>query len=161
MSNKDYKTSQKMFRVWNGKEMCYRGSIQFDFVDLMLKKETFFEFEGIESGEIVVGDGTTKFEIMQWIGKYDRHGKRIFESDILKFKDPSYWEQTAYGQVVYNHDNCQFEVRNLKRNTYYDKSFSYEDHEFCRMHDIEVIGNIHQNPNMLIEYDDIPKNVKK
>ncbi len=156
-SNKEYKTVNKEFRVWDGKTMLYRGSIQFDFVDLMLKKATFFEFEGIESGEIVVGQSTTKFETMQWFGKYDKRGKRIFEGDIITFKDPSSHENLIYGQVVYNHDDCQFEVKNLKRWTYHDKSFSYSDHEFCRIHDTEVVGNVYENANMLIEHDDIPK----
>lgn len=167
-SNKGYKTSQKVFRVWDGKKMWYDGSIQFDiFPQTILDstsekvKSTFFEFDGIESGEMVVGKATTTFETMQWIGKVDIHNKKIFENDIIRFKDPSHWENIAYGQVVYNHDNCQFEVRNLKRCTYYDKSFSYQDHEFCRMYEIEVVGNSLENPNMLIEYDEIPKETKK
>lgn len=138
MSNKEYKELIKVFRVWDGKSMSY------DF----------------ELGERWIGNNGGEF--MQWIGKVDINQKKIFESDILKFKDPSYWEHIAYGQVVYNTRNCQFEVRNLKRSTYSDKSFSYPEHEFCRMHEIEVIGNIYENPNMLIEYDEIPKEkVKK
>jgi uncharacterized phage protein (TIGR01671 family) len=162
-SNKQFTTSNKVFRVWDGKKMWYDGSIQFDMMpSYNLNKETFFEFEGIESGDIVVGESITKFETMQWFGKIDIHGKRIFENDIIKFKDPSSHENLIYGQVVFNHDDCQFEVRNLKRWTYHDKSFSYSDHEFCRIYDMEVVGNVYETPNMLIEHDDIPKEkVKK
>ena len=162
-SNKEYKECKKVFRVWDGTKMWYEGSIQFDiFPQTILPstsemvKSTFFEFDGIESGEMVVGKATTTFETMLWIGKNDIHGKKIFENDIIKFKDPT-WAGIIYGQVVFNHDYCQFEVRNLKRWTYADKSFSYQDHEFCRIHDMEIIGNIYENPNMLIEYDDILK----
>ena len=166
-SNKEYKTVNKSFRVWDGTKMWYDGSIQFDmFPNTILEstsnviKSTFFEFEGIESGEMIVSKAVTKFETMQWFGKIDIHGKKIFEGDIIKFKDPSSHENLIYGQVVYNNDDCQFEVRNLKRWTYHDKSFSYNDHEFCRIHNMEVVGNIYETPNMLIEHDDIPQEKK-
>ncbi len=160
MGNKEYTTVKKIFRIWDGKVMWYRGSIQFDMMPFELSKSTFFEFEGIESGEIVVGNHTSTFETMQWFGKIDIHKTRIFEGDIIKFKDPTY-QGLIHGQVVYNHDDCQFEVKNLKRWTYHDKSFSYSDHEFCRIYDMEIVGNIYENPNMLIEYDDIPKEKQK
>jgi len=164
--NKEYKTINKSFRVWDGTKMWYDGSIQFDMFPLTILestpyvKSTFFEFDGIESGEMCVGKAITTFETMQCFGKVDINKKKIFEGDIVKFKDPSSHENLIYGQVVFNHDDCQFEVRNLKRWTYHDKSFSYNDHEFCRIYDIEVVGNIYETPNMLIEYDDVPKEKK-
>ncbi|MBK7362660.1 MAG: hypothetical protein IPJ01_10230 [Micavibrio sp.] len=168
-NNKEYSIVKKVFRVWDGQRMHYDGSIQFDmFPKTILEstsekvKSTFFEFDGIESGEMCVGKAITTFETMQYFGKYDINHKKIFEGDIIKFKDPSSHENLIYGQVVFNHDDCQFEVKNLKRWTYHDKSFSYNDHEFCRIYEMEVVGNIYENPNMLIEYDDIPKEkVKK
>lgn len=98
---------------------------------------------------------------MRWGAITANNNIKIFENDIVKFKDSSHHETISYGQIVFNHDNCQFEIRNLKRNTYFDKSFGYDEHELFRIRDIEVIGNIHENPNMLIEYDEIPKETKK
>jgi uncharacterized phage protein (TIGR01671 family) len=143
MSNKEYKNCQKVFRVWDGKQMYYSGNI----------RNTYFICEMIPINQIC------EHETMLWVGKIDINLKKIYEGDIIKFKDPT-WSGIIYGQVVFNHDDCQFEVRNLKRWTYHDKSFSYQDHEFCRIYEIEVIGNVYENPNMLIEYDDIPQDKK-
>jgi uncharacterized phage protein (TIGR01671 family) len=148
---------EKLHRVWDGKKMWYDGSIQFDMMpSYNLNKTTFFEFEGIESGEIVVGNSVREFELMQWIGKTDINNKKVFEGDILKFITNSS-NGFIYAQVIYNTNNCQFQLQNLKRWTYADKSFGYDKHEFCRIYDIEVIGNIYENSNLLIEHDDIKK----
>lgn len=152
MSNKEYTKIEKKFRVWDGKSMWYRGSIQFDMMPFDLSKYTFFEFEGVESSEIVVGNAITVFEIMQWIGKIDINKKMIFEGDILKFKEHSS-NGFIYGQVVFNNDDCQFEIKNLQRWTYSDKSFSYSQHEFCRTYEMEVIGNIYETPKIIEQHD--------
>jgi uncharacterized phage protein (TIGR01671 family) len=126
------------FRVWDGKTMWYRGSLQFDMMPFELTKKTFFEFEGVESGEIVVGKATRLFEVMQYTGLKDKTGKEIYEGDIVRFLGPV--GNVLDMEVVfkdgcfcrYNHFTMHIPLQSLTRRTEY-----------------EVIGNKYENPELL------------
>lgn len=71
------------------------------------------------------------FEIMQYTGITDKNGQEIYEGDILKW-DPKEWG-SEYSEVV----EWDFELLNARQNDW---------PQFC-----EVIGNIHENPELLKE----------
>ena len=89
--------------------------------------------------------------LMQYTGLHDKNGKEIYEGDIVLYKD---WEM-AYegggndsfinkGIVEYCEDNCCFNV--TERQTVDLADVLYKDNE-----DLEVIGNIYDNPELLGE----------
>lgn len=94
-------TRQFKFRVWDGKVMWGRGSIQFDMMPFGLSKQTFFEFEGIESGEIVVGNHTRDFVPLQFTGVNDSNGKEIYEGDVVRILYGDYPDQPAEDPRTY------------------------------------------------------------
>ncbi len=90
-----------------------------------------------------------EIELMQYTGLKDKNGKEIYEGDIVLYRD---WEM-AYegggndsfinkGMVEYCEDNCCFNV--TERQTIDISDVLYKDNE-----DLEVIGNIYDNPELL------------
>ena len=105
--------------------------------------------------------------IGQFTGICDKNGKKIFEGDILEFPDevwesyytdcgPEYnsWETKNRGVVGYCEDYGRFDFVQYLCN---ESSVNADLHEngalqfadFIR--DLEVIGNIHDNPELLEE----------
>ena len=100
-----------------------------------------------ESGEMAICKGFSKYgyEATEIIGRYkvipktigqftgltDKNGKRIFEGDIVRYEDD-------IGYVIYNGDDARFLVDSP--NMYISMDYSNE---------FEVIGNIHDNPELL------------
>lgn len=87
--------------------------------------------------------------LMQYTGLHDENGKEIYEGDIVLYQD---WEM-AYegggndsfinkGIVEYCEDNCCFNV--TERQTVDLADVLYKDNE-----DLEIIGNIYDNPELL------------
>ena len=64
----------------------------------------------------------------QYTGLKDKHGKRIFEGDILK------WDSMEWGCDHLEIASWDYELFNMRRNDW---------EEWC-----EVIGNIHDNPKL-------------
>lgn len=81
---------------------------------------------------------TTMIEVIpETVGEYtglkDKNGERIFEGDVVLVKSDEEPYQVAF-------DECCFQV--------YSHSVCYVMDNFYD-HDIEVIGNIHDNPELL------------
>lgn len=85
----------------------------------------------------------------QFTGLHDKNGKEIYEGDIVLYED---WKM-AYegggndsfinkGIVEYCEDNCCYNV--TERQTVDITDVLYKDNE-----DLEVIGNIYDNPELL------------
>lgn len=72
----------------------------------------------------------------QFIGLHDKHGKEIYEGDIVN--GLSYNGSYHYGKVIYSKNSfIVVPLGKLSEGT-------SEDFEQC-----EIIGNIHQNPELL------------
>ena len=92
--------------------------------------------------------GIDNLEIMQYVGLKDKNDKRIFEGDIVKFKDFTsdkfILNQEAEIAVVEWY-NAGFVPRDFETN---HKGGRYI-HFWDMLEDIEVIGNIYENPELI------------
>ena len=75
----------------------------------------------------------------QYTGMVDKHGTKIFEGDIIDFSDRS--DGDGFGVVQYDANETEFGIE-------YDNIYeSLGKHYYPE--DIEVIGNIYDNPELL------------
>lgn len=97
----------------------------------------------------------------QFTGLTDKNGTKIFEDDIVKVtyteKRKSYgvkydWEFNFIEQVIYGNEQACFM---LKINNYgiimYRPIYSFQ--EDIKIKEMEIIGNIHDNPELLKEQE--------
>ena len=75
--------------------------------------------------------------VMQLTGLKDKNGDKIYEGDIVTIYDP-YTKRQHTDAVIWDDVNCRYAIKN----TYIDFDFLIED-------EVEVIGNIYENPDLL------------
>lgn len=88
------------------------------------------------------GDGLDKWPVYtdtlgQYTGLKDKNGKRIFEGDILLLDG-----EDGYFKLEFDEDTARFVMIGDSVQVDFDNFWSYE---------VEVIGNIHDNPELLKE----------
>ena len=105
-----------------------------------------FRLDG-ELTKILIAHEVQSETIGRFFGLTDKNDTKIFEGDILKYK---YKERIndvyIYGWVVYEESRCEFLVRCPKDAWIFSSRDFFESIE-----DIEIIGNIHDNPELLGE----------
>lgn len=131
------------FREWDsvreefmpGHGLSYSKRAEYD-------NEVGFRFEHMESDEDWA-DGHRVLE--QFTGLKDKNGKDIYEGDILAWHSNIYRKHDWVGLVLYR--GAGFAVQES------DKSYSSPEWLDCACRKdaniIEVIGNIHENPELL------------
>ena len=92
--------------------------------------------------------GLQKFEvdpdtIGQYTGLTDKNGKKIFEGDIIKHNNNSD-NGFDIGKVYWDETRSQW--RRTSIGNFHDSSFTYVMSRSC---EYEIIGNIHDNPELL------------
>jgi uncharacterized phage protein (TIGR01671 family) len=93
-------------------------------------------------------DGESKFWLsqgfdylyMQFTGLKDKNGKEIYEGDIIDFEEPVYESQNLKCPVVFY--ECEFVAD-------WDRGDAQTYIPLRDMNDVEVIGNIYENPELL------------
>lgn len=91
------------------------------------------------------------FELMQFTGLLDKNGKEIYEGDVIQ--TPHYILNGKFyylhHKIIYNQEYSSFTVTNLSNITddlkVNGNTFLYV---LCKEEDIEVIGNVYDNPEL-------------
>ena len=131
------------FRAWDKKDTRMIVHEQ-DFIPLKVTNIGVLRLDATSEEEkwtIVSGD---RFELMQYTGLKDCRGKEIYEGDIVS---------TKYSDT--NHVVKYFGY-NFYADGFYNSAFDCPGDLFseCDDEDIEVIGNIYENPELLPQEQD-------
>lgn len=88
---------------------------------------------------------TERFVLMQYTGLEDKNGVKIYEGDIIQFLNPAGTQWTIPFEIGFR-DGC-FGLANLGGKSLIQaiKDYSFEPVG----KNLEVIGNIHENPELL------------
>ena len=123
-------------RAWTeeGKAMYYDV---YPFKDDTL----LLSYDGIAFDEVPASD----FILMQSTGLLDKNGNKIFDGDIVKYKDGCY---TYTEEVAYNKNFAGFGVRDANADVILTFWLLAENVDLSSL---EVVGNIYENPELLGE----------
>jgi len=121
------------FRAWSKKEEKYYNEVGFHRSIIMwndgYKKDAM--------GALTVAPVFENYIIEQYTGLKDKNGKEVYEGDIIKADIREYSIMTM-GVIVYSNDLTSY--CNLN-----DGGFTM----LMRLRDIKIIGNIHENPELI------------
>ena len=125
-------------RAWDKieKKMWNRVGISLYGVQVYADNDEFPE-------KLIVDRGQDCFEIMQFIGLKDNNGKAIYEGDICKHRTVN-----DDGEFEDNWENTEIW---FGKGCFYTRYYGFPVHSFaCNKNiEIEVIGNIYDNPELL------------
>ena len=122
------------------KQMCQVESLRFDGNEVyiaVLIEESFYDRRLVEADEIV---------IEQFTGLKDRNGTEIYEGDICSFASKT---GKHIGVVEWSDNLASFGLRMVKNNFLY--TFSELDTMGVNLDTLEVVGNIHKDPELMEE----------
>ena len=124
------------FRAWDEEEKC-----------IIEWNDTFFsDMSAVTMYQSYFSD--IEMPLMQYIGRKDKNGKEIYEDDIVDVVmlegvcNPS----TKY-LVEYHNTGFYLKCKNIDDDIGYVEICGYE----CCIKSMEIIGNIHENPELLEE----------
>jgi uncharacterized phage protein (TIGR01671 family) len=134
------------FRVWDKDEE------KMDYNVGLVGNRILFEYGDIESDDssveaisyVDIDEHNEKyFEIMQYTGLKDKNDKEIYEGDIIEITW-SYDKSIHKFKVYYDCENAYYSLKEIGRDDL-DVLCGYSKGQ------IEVIGNIYENPELLKE----------
>ena len=88
----------------------------------------------------------------QYTGLTDKNGKRIFEWDIIRTLAPCSIDKYIEGAVMFGEYSTSYQSSNV--GYYVNWSLNKNLAVYCKINDIEIIGNIHDNPELLEANDE-------
>ncbi|GLC89362.1 YopX family protein [Lysinibacillus piscis] len=122
------------FRVWDKdvRKMHICGDNSHDSIvfDYKTNQACYYNLQNGEGSSL---DGTGTYDLMQYTGLKDNHDKEIYEGDILE-DSYGYRFPIFFNDGCYQTDSEDFETINEHLITY---------------HNLKIVGNIHENPELL------------
>lgn len=132
-------TQNKEFSEWTNRDPFFSTSHSQIFFWERVRKE-----DGSFDGDIIIQDHGGRFVLQQFTGLLDKNNKEIYEGDIVTYQagEPNKNDGSFYrSKSVVEFENGAFWPRPIKEECE-DSWYDYE------LKDLEVIGNIFENPEL-------------
>lgn len=134
------------FRIWDKtKEEFLKKEptlIKIDNERVIAGRISRFYANTADITDMFIGNGND-LEIELWTGIYDKNGKKIYEGDIVKTKSP----YDCFLAKVSIHKEGTFYLESKSRDYIGSLIYLVKDEGY----DTEIIGNIHENAELLNE----------
>ncbi|MGE6602616.1 YopX family protein [Lysinibacillus fusiformis] len=136
------------FRVWDKdlKKMHICGENQHDSI-IFSYPENEAHYYNLQNGCGSSTDGSGTYELMQYTGLKDKHGKEIYEGDIVEYNDFNSLrtgghaeDKIIVGKVAFSCGMWMVEENNCGHDLY---------EGLVNDEELEIIGNIYENPELL------------
>lgn len=88
-----------------------------------------------------------ELDLMLFTGVLDKNEKEIFEGDIVKSLY-GFTQELIIGEVVWMNEQAKFVVNSENRDDIFEFDSTWMKDEM-NQEEIEIIGNIYENPNLL------------
>ena len=144
------------FRAWHKAEKRFinLNGMSTEFGTMTDKGQVY----GITEQGVLHEYDKDEIELMQFTGLKDKHGKEIFEGDIVEWKHSEQQNESEFykeRRTIYFHNGSYgFEGWNTAegdilnyRNIHHPSHFATPD-LYYKDFDIEIIGNIYENPEL-------------
>lgn len=121
------------FRAWDRIKKRMFLVLEIDYENGLVSDETYWNTIPFDD-----------VKLMQFTGLKDKNGKEIFEGDIVKFSDCD--DDVYVTPVVWDKNYACFGV---SFSGGYPISFDYLEEFYTELKDIEAVGNIYENKELL------------
>jgi len=134
------------FRAWDKRSEIYLYNVQ-DAYDILSGFVKYDNGEDAEYDEDCFGDflDDKRYDVEQFTGLKDVNGKDIYVGDIVRMQCPGFREYARYEVKYFIQDVCIFQIVKVT-----DGSTLFESPS--NGHDVEIIGNMHANLELLEEH---------
>ena len=116
------------FRGWDRK-----NHVMYDFMMMCFN---------VNLKNVLYRNNLTDFDVDMYTGLKDANGNEIYEGDIVRMQRPGFHEDACYEVKYFIQDVCIFQIVKVT-----DGSTLFESPS--NGHDVEIIGNVHTNPELL------------